>query len=58
VNLTDNKRTGDRQQVVAAFQFVAVLRKAHTSEIFFAQLVLLDHGSHSAIEEEQAMGFS
>ena len=46
-----DERSRQHQHVVAAAQVGRVLGKATSPEVLFAQVVLLNHGAHGAVEE-------
>ena len=57
MDVTDNGRSRQRQDIVAAFQVYWVIDEAGTTEVLFTQLVLLNHCTHRTIEDEHFVGF-
>ena len=55
VDVTNDERTGQRQHVVAAFQVLLVIGEASSAEVLFAQLVLLYHSAHGAVEQQDSV---
>ena len=53
VNLEDDLWARDRKQVVVALQWAR--QEFWDAEIFFLEFVLLDHGSHRAIQDQDAL---
>ena len=54
VNLTNHIRPCKGQKLVVAFDVLAMLGKARTTELLLRELVALDHGSHRTIEDQDA----
>ena len=55
VDFADNLRLRERQQVVVALQIVRKILEPFAPVVFFRQVVTLDHGSHRAVEHEDAV---
>ena len=51
----DDVGTGDAEQVVVALQVALVAVERRVAEIFLLQLVLLDHGAHRTVEEDDTL---
>ena len=47
---------GQDEQVVVALQVARPVGEALAAEVGLGQLVLLDHGAHGAVEDEDALG--
>ena len=54
MNIANNGRLCDAQQVVVALDITMPVGKALAAKILFFQLVSLNHGSHGAIEQQNA----
>ena len=52
MDIANHHRAGYRQQVITALQFTLMLSKTGTSEVVFSQLILLNHRSHTAVEDK------
>ena len=48
----DDVGTGDAEQVVVALQVALVAVERRVAEIVLLQLILLDHGAHRTVEED------
>ena len=57
MNVANHKRCGEREHIIASLQVVVVVGKTSSTEILLAQLVSLNHRSHGAIEQENAVGW-
>lgn len=55
VNAEDDVRLCDAQNVIVSFQTVGMIFKLFTSEIFFLKVPLLDHGSHSTVQNQNPL---
>ena len=56
VQALDQFRLGKAQQVVIALQVLVEVRKAFAPVLALVQLLLLDHGAHGAIQDQDALG--
>ena len=56
MNIADDDGAGHAEQVVAARERLRVTGKTVSAEIFFAELITLNHGAHSTVEHEDTMG--
>jgi hypothetical protein len=54
MDVLDQDRLGDRQQVVVPFQVMRMVRELTAPERCFIQPVPLDHGSHRTVEYDDA----
>ncbi len=54
MNIADNPRLGEREQIVVAFEVVRKIGKAAPPIIAFSELVALDHRAHGAIQNQDA----
>ncbi|GBL43761.1 methionine synthase [Verrucomicrobiota bacterium] len=55
VDIADDRRLGDDEQVVIALELARVVGEARTPVVGFLQLQLLDHGAHRAVEENDTL---
>ena len=55
VDLPDDLRLGEHQQVVVALQVFRMRREARAAEGGLIQPVALDHGAHGPVEDEDAL---
>ena len=55
VDLLHHGRPGEHEDVVVAAQLVAVLGETLAAEVRLAELVALDHGTHGAVDDEDAL---
>jgi len=55
MDVGDDLRPGDRQQVVVALQVRGMVGEAPAPVIGFFQFVVLDHGAHGAVEHQDAV---
>lgn len=55
MNLQNEVRFGETEQIIVAFQVVFVVKEAGASEIRFLQLVSLDHGAHATIKHHDSL---
>ena len=55
MDVTHNEWTCQRQDVVAAFQFLGMACKLGSTEVFFTQLVLLNHRTHGTVQYKQSV---
>ena len=55
LDLADYVRFGDAEQIVIARDIHVVIRKARAAIIRLLQLVTLDHGAHTAIQNQDAL---
>ena len=55
VNICDNFRPGDTEQVVVALQIPLYVGKRLVAEIGFFQLMLLDHRAHGPVEIDNTL---
>ena len=55
VNLSDQIRPGETQDIVAASQIARVSRKTHAPKGPFIEPVLLNHRAHGAVEEHHPL---
>jgi hypothetical protein len=51
VDLADNIRAGQHQQVIVSFKIALPVGKTLTAKIGLVQLITLDHGAHAAIKQ-------
>ena len=56
VNLRDQLGPGEREQFVIAFHITRVTGKLRAAVLLFGEPVLLNHGAHRAIQNEDAAG--
>jgi hypothetical protein len=56
VNVFDDLGFGQHQQVVAALEIVWPVLEPLATERGFIKPVLLDHGAHGAVENDDALG--
>ena len=57
VNLANDVRLREHKQVVVALEILTFpIRKALSAVVGFLQFVLLDHGAHRAVQDEDALG--
>src|SRR5690606_5697667 len=56
VNLGDDRRPGEGQQLVVALDVVRMIGEALAAELLLGEAVALDHGAHRAIEDEDPAG--
>ncbi len=57
VDTGDDVWAGDDEQVVVAFKVGGMCSKLRViAEVFLAELVLLDHGAHGPVEDDDALG--
>jgi hypothetical protein len=54
VNIAEQGRLGQVQQVIVALDFAIIVGKPIAPEGGFIQLEVLDHGTHTAIEHDNA----
>ena len=54
VDVLDDLRLGEVQQVVVALQVAGPVLEALAAKSRFVQMVALDHGAHGAIEDDDA----
>ena len=52
MDIANNEGSRERQYVVAALQVEGVAGETGAAEVFLAQLVLLNHGPHGTVEDE------
>ncbi len=55
VNVADDLRLCQRQQVVVALQVGVMIREARAAVVGLFQLVTLDHGAHGTIQDQDAV---
>jgi hypothetical protein len=55
MNTPDYLRPGQQQQIVVAFQIMRMIGEACSAIVGFLQFVALNHRSHRAIKNEQAL---
>ena len=55
VNLANDVRLRDRQQIVVALDVAGPVRKARAAIVRLAELVALDHRAHGAVEHQDAL---
>ena len=51
VDVVDDFRLSNAEQIVIAFQILGMLEEFLAPEIAFFQLVPLDHGAHSTVDD-------
>ena len=56
MNLGNHLRTGDREQLVVAFDVVGEVGQPLAAVVGLGELVALDHGAHGAVEDQDAPG--
>jgi len=56
MNAGDDLRAGEHQQVVVALEVLRVVEEALAAVVRLAQLLLLDHRAHRAIQDQDAFG--
>ena len=56
VNLADDRRLGQRQQIVVALEIAGPVAEAFAPVVGFLQAVALDHGAHRAVQDQDAAG--
>ena len=56
MDLADDVGPGERQQVVVALQVVVVIGQQRAAEVGFVQPITLDHRTHRAVDEQDALG--
>ena len=56
VDIAHQRRLGQRQQVVVAFELAAPVAKALAAIVLFGEPGALDHGAHCAVEQKDALG--
>ncbi len=54
VDLANNLRLAEDQQVVIAFQVARPIGKAFAAEILLTQTIALDHGAHAPVQNQNA----
>ena len=54
INGLDRLRLGEAQEIVVASQVARPIRKARAAKFGFAELVLLDHRAHGAVEHQNS----
>ena len=52
----DHRRAGQHQQIVVALEVFRVVEEALAAVVRLAQLLLLDHRAHRAIQDQDAFG--
>ena len=55
MDLADDVRLGQREEVVGAAQVARMVGEARTAEVGLAELVALEHRAHGAVEDEDAL---
>jgi hypothetical protein len=55
MNVLDDTGLGHAKNIVVVFQLLRMVREQGASIIFFSKLVLLDHGAHRSIEDEDLL---
>ena len=56
MDLGNHLRTGDREQLVVAFDVVGEVGQPLAAIVGFGELVALDHGAHGTVEDQDAPG--
>ena len=56
MNLLDDRRLGQHQQIIIAFEIAWPILETHAPEVFLLQVIALDHGAHRAIQNQDAVG--
>ena len=56
VNLADDRRLGQRQQIVVALEIAGPVAEPFAPVVGFLQAVALDHGAHRAVQDQDAAG--
>ncbi len=56
MDAADDLRLGQRQQVIIALEVAGPVGKALAAIAGLVQLVLLDHGAHGTVEDDDALG--
>ena len=56
MDLFDHVGTRQGKEVIVAFQVAGVILEALAAVVRFLELVLLDHGTHSAVYDENSLG--
>ena len=54
MNLFDDRRIGQTENIIRAFEIARMIRELRTAETGFIQPVALDHRPHRAVEDEDA----
>ena len=55
MDIANDEGSGKGENVIAALQLLRMVSKTGSTEVFFAQLELLDHGTHSTVENENSV---
>ena len=55
VDVVDDLRLRQRQEVVVALQIVRPAREAFAAIIFLGELVALDHGAHGTVQDQDSL---
>ena len=56
MDVADNLRPGEGEQVVVAGELAVVIGIERAAEVGLAQPVALDHGAHGAVQQQDAPG--
>src|SRR5689334_6869181 len=56
VNCPDDRRLGQRQEVVVALEITGPIPELLTSVVLLSELVTLDHGAHCAVQHQYPPG--
>ena len=57
MDVANDERSSQRQHVVATLQFLRMVSETSSPEVFFAQLIALNHRTHRTIENEDFIEF-
>ena len=52
MDLTQHKRTGERQYIITPLQFIRMLYKTCPTEVLLSQMIALNHRTHSTIQHQ------
>ena len=56
MDVSNDVRCGEAENVVTTFEILKMIGEARTTEVFFLQMVLLNHGAHSTVKNKDAVG--
>ncbi len=56
MDLSHHIRAGEHQQIVITLEIPRMIGKTHATIVAFSEPVLLDHGTHAAIKDQDALG--